>query len=93
MSEVWVEVSMCVGIGRERGTYTVQVEGVWGTGSGGASRERDLDGRVVREGVDAAAWEKVCCALGAREDLEEDGDRGRNEGRAIDEELGTVLSQ
>ena len=71
----------------------VQVEGVRRPrGVRGGDGERELDRRVGGEGVDAAAREEVRCALGARKDLEEDGDRGRNEGRAINEELGAVLS-
>ena len=71
----------------------MQVEGVRrARGIRGGDGERELDRRVGGEGVDAAAGEEVCCALGAREDLEENGNGGRYEGRAVDEELGAVLS-
>ena len=52
--------------------------------------ERDLDRRVRGEGVHAAPREQVRRGGRAREDLEEDGDGGRDEGRAVDEELGAV---
>ena len=78
---------------RESYLLTVEMEGVGLAGRVRGHREGELDGGVGRERVEAAAGEEVCCALGAREDLEEDGNRGRNEGRAINEELGAVLSK
>ena len=93
MSEVRVEVSMCVGIGRERGTYTVQVEGVRCAGGVGRSGEGDLDGRVDGELVDTARREEILGSLGTAQDLQEDGDGGGHETRAVDGEPGPVEAE
>ena len=64
---------------------------MWGTGSGGASRERDLDGRVVREGVDAAGRKKVLGGVGPGDDLQQDRDGRGSERCTVDEEVRSVL--
>ena len=70
----------------------MQVEGMGcARGVGGRDREGELDGRVGREGVDAAAREEVRGGLRTAHDLEEDWDGGRDERLAVDEERGAVL--
>ena len=64
---------------------------MWGTGSGGAGRECDLDGRVVREGVDAAGRKKVLGGIGSGDDLQQDRDGRGSERCAVDEEVRSVL--
>ena len=66
---------------------------MWGTGSGGASRERDLDGRVDRELVDTARWKEVLGSLSTAQDLQEDGDGGGHKTRAVDGEPGPVEAE
>lgn len=72
-------------------TYTVQMEGVRSTGGTSSRGERELNGRVRRQGVDVTGREEVTGSLGAAHDLQQNGSGGRLEGRAVDEEVGTVL--
>ena len=69
----------------------VQVEGVRLARRVRGHREGDLDRRVGREGVDAAAREEVGGGERAGHDLEQDRDGRRDEGLAVDEEVGAVL--
>ncbi len=68
-------------------TYTVQVEGVGAAGCVGVRGEGDLDGRVLRERIDATGRQEVLGGLRAAQDLQEDGDGGRNKGGIVDEEV------
>ena len=70
----------------------MQVEGVGSTrGVGGGDWEGEFNNLVRREFDDAASREERGGILRAAHDLEEDGDSGRDEGRAIDGEEGAVL--
>ena len=74
-------------------TYTVQVERVGASGGAARAREADLDRRVKRELVDAAARQEALRRLGAAQDLEQDRDRGRNEGGVVDEKVRPVEAE
>ena len=70
--------------------YTVQVEGMGLAGSVSVHGERDLDGRVGGEGVDAAVGEELGSRERAAENLEQDGDGRGREGVAVDVEVRAV---
>ena len=57
------------------------------------SRDRNLDDRVQRQGVHAPGRQEGLRREIAAQDLQEDGNTGRDKGRAVDEELRPVLSQ
>ena len=59
-------------------------------GSGSNHGERELNGGVRGEGVDAAVGHELSCSEGAAHDLEEDGHAGRGVGSIVDEEVGAV---
>ena len=69
----------------------MQVEGVRAAGCVSVGGESDLDGRVLREGVDASGWQEVLSRLSAAQDLKEHGDGGRDKGGVVDEEVGAIL--
>ena len=72
-------------------TYTVQVEGVGrARGIGGGNGERDLDSRVGREGVNAAAGKEIGRAGGTAHDLQQDGNVGGGVRCAVNEEVRAV---
>ena len=69
----------------------MQMEGVRDTGGVGGRGHGDLDGRVRGELDDRAGRKEVLGRLGAAQDLEEDGNRGRRERRAVRVEGCAVL--
>ena len=56
-------------------------------------RDRDLDDRVQQEGVHAPGRQERLRHDIAPQDLQEDGNTGRDKGQVIDEDLRPVLSQ
>ena len=78
---------------RSQLTYTVQMEWVRASGGAARAREANLDRRVERELVDAAARQEALRRLCAAQDLEQDRDRGRNEGGVVDEEVRPVEAE
>ena len=56
----------------------------------GRSREGELNGLVDRQRVDASRWQEVLGGLRTAQNLKEDGDGWRGEGRVVDEEVRAV---
>ena len=71
----------------------MQVEWVRATRSAARTREANLDGCIERELVNAAARQEALRGLCAAQDLEQDRDRGRNEGGVVDEEVRPVEAE
>ena len=71
----------------------MQVEGVGLARRVGGHGERDLDGRVGGDDVDAAVGEELGRGERAAEDLEQHGDGGGREGVAVDVEVGAVEAE
>ena len=71
----------------------MQVEGVRAACRIDIGGEGDLDGRVLREGVDTAGRKEVLSRLRTAQDLKEHGDGWRDKGSVVHEEVCGVESK